>query len=111
MYIVHVHVHVKYMYIVHVKYIAKPLIFFRFFYIRIEFSFLTGLKLILKIISNSQIGFSIGIPLRGIAELRGTVFDLRAIVRNCTELCGVSRARNCAQVKSNCVGNPTTPKI
>ena len=95
MYIVHVHVHVKYMYIVHVKYIAKPLIFFGFFYIRIEFSFLTGLKLILKIISNSQIGFSIGIPLRGIAELHATVRNCAELSLIYAQLCGI--ARNCVE--------------
>ena len=52
----------------------------------------------------------LGFPLRAIArnctELRATVLELRAIVRNCAELRGVYRARDCAQVKSTCVGNP-----
>ena len=30
-----------------------------------------------------------------------------AIPRNCAQFLGVYRARNCARVKSTCVGNPT----
>ena len=49
--------------------------------------------------------------LRGIvcnlAKLRATVLELRKIVRSCAELQGVSRTRNCAQVKSTRVGNPS----
>ena len=33
--------------------------------------------------------------------------ELRATVRNCAQLWGVYRARNCAQIKSAWVGNPT----
>ena len=40
-----------------------------------------------------QLGFPIAIP-------------LRAIARNCAQFLGVYRSRNCAQVKSTCVGNP-----
>ena len=44
--------------------------------------------------SNAMLeGFPIAIP-------------LRAIMRNCAQFLGVYRARNCAQVKSTCVGNP-----
>ena len=49
--------------------------------------------------NHKEVGFPIGIP-------------LRAIVWNCAEFRGVYRARNCAQIKSNCVGNPTKkPKL
>ena len=42
------------------------------------------------------------------AKLRATVLELRAIMRNCAQFLGVYRARNCAQVKLTCVGNPKT---
>ena len=44
---------------------------------------------------------------RSCAELRAiAVLELHAIVRNCAELRGVYRARNCTRVQSTCVGNP-----
>ena len=53
----------------------------------------------------------IRIPLRGIprncAELLATVLEMQGIVRNCAEFCRIYNARNCAQVKSRCVGNPS----
>ena len=33
--------------------------------------------------------------------------ELRGIMRNYAQFLGIYRARNCAQVKSTCVGNPT----
>ena len=62
-----------------------------------------------------HLGFPIAIP------LRATALELRAIARNCAQLCdimrncaqflGVYRARNCAQVKSTCVGNPRSNSL
>ena len=52
---------------------------------------LHAIALCLLFIRPCKVGFPIGILLRGIAH-------------NCSR--GVYRARNCAQVKSTCVGNP-----
>ena len=59
----------------------------------------------------SQLEFKIGILLREIAR------NIAQLFSNCAQLCGIARiyaelrgvynARNCAQVKSTCVGNPS----
>ena len=58
---------------------------------------------------NSDLGFPIGIPLRGIARncADGIACNSFWIARNYPELRGVYRACNCAQLKFTCVGNPT----
>ena len=47
-----------------------------------------------------SLGFTIGIPLCGIAR------NCSRIARNCAEMRGVYRARNCVLVRSTGVGNP-----
>ena len=45
-----------------------------------------------------------------LAELRPSVLILRGIVRNCAEITWLA-SRNCAQVKSPCVGNPNDNRV
>ena len=44
---------------------------------------------------------------RKCTKLCATVLKLRGILSNCAQFLEVWRARNCAQVKSTCVGNPS----
>ena len=53
-----------------------------------------------RTLNHSFLGFPIAIP------LRATHLELCEIMRICVQFLGVYRARNGAQVKSTCVGNP-----
>ena len=48
---------------------------------------------------------------RNCTQLFSNYAQLRGIMCNCAQFLGVYRARNCAQIKSTCVGNPILDSI